>query len=505
MGIPTISILLFCLQAALLSMDVRGQSEATTQAQQLVAQHRFRQAEKVLRPEASGSGDVSTLWYYAQVAHWAGRDKASAKSFGLALNEDAGNVKLRLDYARMLYEAERLNASLKQLDRVIKTDTSNVEVRLIRSNIARWYGHHKAARADVQAVLRLYPDNESAQNSSLALDEAAAPYLKYTVGYQKDDQPMQVIGSTVESGLSYSWLLNPKVQATDREFYAAGKWNVTLAAGIGNKFVFGRTGTDVSLAAGVFKNFSAGADWTGDVTIHQKLYKYISLQLQANRNPYLSTVSSASLSLMQNTLGASLILDKSNSWTAQAGYTYQFFNDHNPMQTAYVWALSQPVRASVFSFRFGYGYRYATTAHSTYRSARTLSEILANYTSGEQITGVYDPYFTPVKQHTHSLIVSIGIKPAKFVSIGLKGDVGFYAQGQNPYLYLDQRPVDGIYIAAGSYKEVFHPYRLSANIDFKLSRKVSLGADYAYTSAFFYTSHYTTVHLLITFLRHGSR
>ncbi len=482
-----------------------AQTDANTQAQQLVGQHRFRQAERVLRASASGSSDVPALWYYAQVAHWAHKDRVAARSFDKALVNAPDNNKLRLDYARMLYEAERLNTALKQLDKVIIKDTNDVEARIIRANIARWYGHYSSARRDVKAVQDQYPDNAAAQDIHLALDEAMAPYLKYTISYQQDDQPLRGIGSTLESGLSHSWLLNPKVQVTDRELYASGKWNIALSASLGNKFVFGKTGTDVWLAAGVFKNFSAGVDWTGEVTIHQKLYKYISLQLQAARSPYLSTLSSVAQSLMQNTLSAGVILDKSNSWSAQAAYSYQFFNDRNPVQTASVWALSQPVRASVFSFRFGYGYRYSTTAHSTYRSAKSLSDILATYTTGTPIAGVYDPYFSPLRQHIHSLIISIGIKPAKFVSIGIKGDVGFYAQGQNPYLYLDKDATNTVFINSGSYKEVFHPYRLSANVDFKLSRRVSLGADYAYTSAFFYASHYTSIHLLVTFLKHAGR
>lgn len=504
-GTRTISILLSCLTAILASTEVQAGSEASVRAHQLVAQHKFRQAEVVLRAEASGSSDVPVLWYYAQVAHWAHRDRRAAAAFVQALEREPYNNKLRLDYARMLYEAERLNTAKKQLDKVIEKDTNDVEARLIRSNIARWYGRNRAARQDVHAVLARYPDNATAQDLHLAIDESTAPYLRYTIHYQNDDQPMQVIGSTAEAGVSYSWLLNPKVQATDREFYAGGKWNVTLAASLGNKFIFGKTGTDVYLSAGAFKNFSAGAGWTGELTVKQKLYKYVALQLQAVRSPYLSTVSSASAALMQNTLSAGVILDKSNSWSAQAIYSYQFFQDHNAIQTASVWALSQPVRASVFSFRFGYGFRYATTAHSTYRSVRSLSEILATYTSGTQIAGVYDPYFSPVRQQIHSLIVSIALKPASFVTIDLKGDVGVYAQGQNPYLYLDKDATNTVFINAGSYRETFHPYRLSATFDFKLSRRISLGADYAYTSAFFYASHYTSVHLLVTFLKHAGR
>jgi hypothetical protein len=273
---------------------------------------------------------------------------------------------------------------------------------------------------------------------------------------------------------------------------------------VSNKFFIGKSGTDISLSAGAFKNFSASADWTGDVTVHQKLYKYISLHLEAERKPYLSTVASSSLSLMQNSLSAAVILDKSNSWTAQAAYRYQFYNDKNPIQTAYIWTLSQPIKASVFQFRFGYGYNYSASKASRYTSTKSVNEILANYNANEQITGVYSPYFTPIQQHTHSAIVSIKIRPAKFVDIALKADVGFYAQAQNPYLYLDQNAADGIFINSGFAKQVFHPYKLSANVDFKVGSKVTLGADYAYTSGFFYSNHYTSLHLAISFLKHAN-
>jgi hypothetical protein len=104
-----------------------------------------------------------------------------------------------------------------------------------------------------------------------------------------------------------------------------------------------------------------------------------------------------------------------------------------------------------------------------------VSQLLTNYTANEQISGIYSPYFTPMKQHTNSVIVMVKIHPIKFMYIDLKGDVGVYAQAQNPYLYLDEKPVDGYFINSGFAKQVFHPYKLSANVDFKIGRKVTLG------------------------------
>jgi hypothetical protein len=192
------------------------------------------------------------------------------------------------------------------------------------------------AYRDIKKVTDQYPNNTTANNLKVAIDESTAPYLKYNIGYLNDYQPMQAISNTVESGIFHSWLLNPRVQVTDQDFYNAHKWIAAISASVGNKFLFGKTGTDMVLSAGVFKNFSATTEWTGDAVIHQKLFRLFALQLEAQRRPYLYTSTSTSLSLMQNSLSATLMFDKANSWTAQAAYRYQFFNDHNPIQTAYV-------------------------------------------------------------------------------------------------------------------------------------------------------------------------
>jgi tetratricopeptide (TPR) repeat protein len=487
----------------LLSLSANAQDATMQNIQQLVSQRKFKTAEKLLGKYAVSHQDAPTLWYYAQVAHWAHDDKTAERNFKIALNEDPGNTKLQLDYARMLFESGQLNRSKKQLDNVIRKDDNDVEAHLIRSNIAFWYGHIRPARADIKNVTDTFPDNPAAKNLRTVINESTAPYLKYTVGYLNDDQPLQAIGNTVEAGICYSWLLSPRVQVTDQDFYAQSKWNSTLWASFSNKFLFGKTGTDVDLSIGAFKNFSSGADWTGDVTVHQKLYRYFGLQLEAQRKPYLSTITSTSLSLMQNNLSATLIFDKSNSWTAQAAYRYQVFDDKNPIQTAYAWVLSQPIKVSVFQFRFGYSYNFSTSAHSRFTATESVAQLLANYSATEQISGIYVPYFTPIKQHTNTLIVSIKIHPVRFMDIGIKGDIGFYAQAQNPYLYLDSSPTDAIFINQGFARQVFHPYKLSANIDFKIGRKVTLGADYAYTSGFFYSNHYTSLHLHISFLKHA--
>ena len=481
-----------------------AQIDTMQKAHQLVEQKKFKEAEKLLAPYAKVHSSETNLWFYAAVAHWAKKDKVSIRAFNKATTQSSNNTKLRLDYARMLFESERLNRANKQLDKILAQDEKNVEARLIRSNIEFWYGQNKSAYGDIKKVTNQYPDNTTANNLKIAIDESTAPYLKYTAGYLNDDQPMQAVSNTVESGIFHSWLLNPRVQVTNQEFYAAHKWNSTISATLGNKFLFGKTGTDIDLSVGVFKNFSSGTNWTGDAVVHQKLYKFLSLQLEAQRKPYLSTYTSTSLSLMQNNLSATLMFDKANSWTAQAAYRYQFYNDHNPIQTVYAWVLSQPVKVSVFKFYFGYGYNFSTSNQSRFTSTKTVSQLLANYNANEQVSGIYSPYFTPMKQHTNSVIIIVKIHPIKFMYIDIKGDVGVYAQAQNPYLYLDEKPADGYFINSGFAKQVFHPYKLSANVDFKIGRKVTLGVDYAYTSGFFYSNHYTSLHLNISFLKHGN-
>ncbi len=109
------------------------------------------------------------------------------------------------------------------------------------------------------------------------------------------------------------------------------------------------------------------------------------------------------------------------------------------------------------------------------------------------------PYFTPNMQSVNMAILSITIHPAKIVEIGLKGNVGFYATAQVPYLYLNKNAADSIFISRSFSKQRFIPGEANAYVAVQISPKVSLKAEYKFFDTLFYISHYAGLALQINF------
>ena len=495
------AIVLLLLLQGLSVASLSAQMDTLQKAKDLNKAAHYTKAERLLKQYAATHSDVNTLWLYGQTGHWAGHDLRAAKSFRAALAKNPNNLNLRMGYARMLAEADRLNHAQKEINSILSADPKNVEAHQLNATIYYWNGRIKPSHAALDKIFEQFPDNANAAKLNQDIKLNTAPYLSYRAGYLNDDQPMQGISSRVEVGWFRSWLLHPMVQVSDQNFYSGGKWSATLWASAGNQFYFGKSGTRVSIEAGAFKNFSAGADWTGNLTISQKLYHNLSFALTAERRPYLSTMTSTSMELIQNRFAASVTYDKTNSWAAQAAYNYQFFNDKNPIHNAYAWLLSPSLGVSVFSFRIGYSYNFSTTSQSRFTPVKNVTQILTNYDSAAQIKGYYNPYFTPIKQHVHSVIGQVKITPVRILDIGLKANVGFYAETQNPYFYLDKTATDNVFINSGFARQTYLPYTLSASIDIKPSLKFQIGAEYSYNKLFFYNSHNAVIHFTVLFAK----
>jgi hypothetical protein len=132
-------------------------------------------------------------------------------------------------------------------------------------------------------------------------------------------------------------------------------------------------------------------------------------------------------------------------------------------------------------------------------SQQSLAQIIANYNTTQAITGVYDPYFTPQQQQVHSALVSLEIHPARVLNIGLNANVGFYAVTQTPYLYLENNESGTTFIDRGFVRERYVPYELSGFVSWQVSKKVSLQANYAYQSTYFFNSNYASLSCKISF------
>ncbi|MES2396918.1 MAG: hypothetical protein V4549_12980, partial [Bacteroidota bacterium] len=216
--------------------------------------------------------------------------------------------------------------------------------------------------------------------------------------------------------------------------------------------------------------------------------------------PYLNTISSLKNNVMQNNVSAFVSFDKSNSWKGKAGYTFQQFNDGNYMQSAYGWVLSPSLRFSKFETTIGYAYNYCDTKDNRFVPVKTLNEIIAVYSSTAQITGEYNPYFTPQNQQIHSVLGNVIFSPFKSLSFSVNAKIGFYAVADNPYLFLDKSTANELVITRGFVSEKYFPMEIKGKINYTLSRKMEVEADYVYLQTFYFNSNTINLAFKYTFI-----
>ena len=85
------------------------------------------------------------------------------------------------------------------------------------------------------------------------------------------------------------------------------------------------------------------------------------------------------------------------------------------------------------------------------------------------------------------------------LDIGFNANVGFYASALTPYFYLNKDPRDAIIISKDYATEKFYPMEFSAYVLFRITKKISLKADYTYRKTYFYTSNSAGLGLKINF------
>jgi hypothetical protein len=235
----------------------------------------------------------------------------------------------------------------------------------------------------------------------------------------------------------------------------------------------------------VLKNVRSETQGSGIVELTQGITDKLSLSVSGKRRPYFYTLGSMREIVSFTALNASVFLTNPKGINMQLSGEKQIFMDDNKIDNAFLWIMSPKFGWSALSFTLGYGYSYTDADSNYYSSVLSLQEILTDYKEGE-IEGIYNPYFTPENQHIHTLIGTVSLSVKKKFEFVLKGNVGFYAYADIPYLYLDKDTQNNLFINKGFSKEIKVPYEISTMASYFIKRKISINAKYAYTENFFY-------------------
>jgi hypothetical protein len=238
---------------------------------------------------------------------------------------------------------------------------------------------------------------------------------------------------------------------------------------------------------------------TGGLRAVQRLHEGWSLTAEAARMPYLRTLSSLDTSVFENQLSAILDWRERHGALLNLGTQASGFGDGNRVAAAWAWALSPPLRRSVFSARVGYGFSYSDARESRFFSKKTLHEILNPYDPDAVIEGIFLPYFTPENMRIHTALANVSWVLGENFSLYLNGSYGFHARAMNPYLYLDMDAGGELFIQRDFLEMAFTPFDVGAKLVVRFSETLTGDMSYAFTRQFFYENHQVALSLRMVF------
>ncbi|HWB64564.1 MAG TPA: tetratricopeptide repeat protein, partial [Chitinophagales bacterium] len=439
------------------------------------------------------------LWLYAQTEYWLNHISKSKKAYRKAMALNPDNDYLQLDYAKELVDL----GDLKQADTIIARLQARGKnysaMHILKARIAFDNGNYNQTNLEAYYALQLDKGNTEALGLYEKVAQAKAPWLKTGIGYTNDDQPMQTIAPSIEAGIYLHRYAALQLGFYSPVFYTNGSFKSAQIFQAGDVTNFSQIGLLLQANAGVVKYPTNRISWLGNLYISKTFIKHLVVEVQAEEKPYFYTISSIDSVVNAGHFVFSLGWNDKSTWNGKASFDFNYFNDKNYAYSAYAWLFAPPIKFWKAELRFGYSYNFSNANTSHFVSSETLAQIISNYATTQQITGVYTPYFTPNMVQTHSALVSFDMEPIKALSINVHANIGFYASAQTPYLYLDNYGGETV-IARDYFRNTFWPFNVGASLSWQANRAINLSAEYTYTSSYFFSSHYAGLSLKASFL-----
>ena len=250
---------------------------------------------------------------------------------------------------------------------------------------------------------------------------------------------------------------------------------------------------------GVTRSFGSSCDIIGAAEIALRLPNYFKIGGRTSRSPYLATEASLSQSVMTNTGIGYLRLDHPGGWLGEMAYQLQRFPDSNNGTSAYVWILAPVVHSEPLTVRVGYSGALQNTSETRF----SLAHPKQPYPPGDSrfdLSGSYQPYYTPIDLQTHSVIGAITAQPNPAATFNLGGSYAFRATENAPVLLAisTTAPVTTT-VQRFSYTRHFNPWNAHGSFSLKASNDLSVVASAETFRTGFYTASGASIGLIYRF------
>ncbi len=457
-------------------------------ADQLIAKKKFRKAGNLYTAYLKHNPkDLNAMWKLAQVKFWLGNFKKSDDYYKASLKIAPGNDYLRLNYIHSLSDMDKTDQADKMLTDMELAGKDYSDMSLLRAKLKFYKGDYKEAEAYMRKSLNAEKNNAEAHDLDGQIEVAKAPLLAFNLGYATDDQPLTAVISTIRFENYFNKYADLYL-ICDEYHFMQDKVSDAPWVRVGDKMFFPKAGLHVNIGAGIMQfPVKNETSWSANLSLNQKLSPQFDLSLSGEHVPYLDTKTSVDSNISVTKVSAMLNWHLRN-WSAQAAVlnsTYPYGNTSNNVSGAYGWVLVPVIQFPHGRLSVGYSISYSSSNYNTFT---------AEY-AAPNISGIYNPYFTPNQLFINSGLLALNLNPSKKVSINFSGDVG-YGTIDAPYLFLNKDNA----IERGFATQTFTPVNATAAFNFQLGNYWVLNARYIYHNTYFYTSHYACLGLQKSFV-----
>jgi tetratricopeptide (TPR) repeat protein len=493
-AIRLIALLCFCA-VAIGPSTLRSQDQTPVDARAAASRLRdsgdLAGAVSVLRAHlTTNPDDGDALRLLAETLYWQRNFVESREVSERALVLHPDDTALRLQYARMLLETGFPARAREVLSGLTSASTAG-RADAILATLAYWNGD--LVEADRLAALSIAAGDSDSAIRRIHADIAVltAPWLGVTPSYQHDDQPINRSSVTTEAGWFPLASTSVSIHAQGLRFQLGDTATRTAElAELALSHYVAAARMELALSAGaVARSFGASSDVIGSAGVAWRLPIHVKFGVRAQRTAYFETESSLSQSVM--TAGGDVYahLDHPRGWLGEAAYKYQRYPDANSSTGGYAWLLAPLVHSPDLNLRAGYAGSVETSASSRFNLTNPNQPFLPG-DSRFDLTGSYQPYYTPIDLQIHSAVAAVEARLGPAVTFNANGSFAFHATETHPVLVVvtTVSPATAT-VQRLSYARSFNPWDAHASLQFKPGEDLRLVASgYLFRTGFYSAS-----------------
>jgi hypothetical protein len=391
-----------------------------------------------------------------------------------------------LDHGLLLFSEGKLIQAKKELIQYISEHPDELSVQLTLAWIDHWLGFQTQSEFRVKSILEKDPENREAILLLNEIHEMRRPILSISEEFQKDDQPMNRWHT--EAGISWyrSNLLNINLELNHLAFRHDSN-TAALIFRAGNTFFEPLSRVQISADIGLYTAQESNLLWS--IYAERKFLKALSLKAGLDKTPYFYTLSSvqADQAILMLKKDFSLTLNHEDKWIGKAAIENNAFVKNEEVRTQYAWIIAPVIHKSYLKLGAGYAYSHSHSDSLTFvPQADASGEYIPNPDGG--LLGVYNPYFSPMNQSVHWLLLSLEIPLSEKVKWKSRFSYGIKAEADNPYLYENVNPTGEPFVDFGYVIQRYTPAELESALIFQFGNELEIRAAYFYQRLFFYTA-----------------